>query len=341
MTEIDLVVPMVFPLDAVWQSDYARAFGQTASEARRNVRFRSWDTEHLLVQLCLKHMPWLRRIYILLAGESQVQPWMEEIRVKSEELRVKSEELGVKSGPSLCIVFHRDFIPQYLLPCFNVNTIEMFLHRIPGLSEHFIYSNDDFFPCSPLEPSDFFRPIHDSQSTIHNPSPQEIVTGESASSQIMLPCQQCRERPFPARPNIFHRFVKNGLDMVAADFGQEFTKTWLRPGHSMQPMLRSTVEHVCSAHADRIMRSFTLGRRPENYNQYIFPFWQHLSGRYINYTPSHTYLGPKTSTEDIVRHLRSEKPGIVCINDNEGIEDWQARAREVKREMERMVKSEK
>jgi hypothetical protein len=33
----------------------------------------------------------------------------------------------------------------------------MFLHRIPGLSERFIYGNDDMFPLSQLEPEDFFR----------------------------------------------------------------------------------------------------------------------------------------------------------------------------------------
>ena len=311
---IDLVIPMVFPQDDIWQADYAFAHGMSAVKARGNVRFRSWDNERLLILLCRKNMPWLRKIHILLAGESQVQQWMKEM--KSAESA--ADNGGKELLPSLNIVFHRDFIHHSLLPCFNVNTIEMHLHKIPDLAEHFIYSNDDFFPLSPLNPEDFFR----------------LANGDSCAERA-LPCQQCKVRPYPDKPNIFHKFVKNGLDMIAADFGKRFTDTWLRTGHSMQPMLRSTVESVCTVHADRIGKSFTLSRSPENFNQYIFPFWQHLSGQYIDHMPRHTYLGLMAATEDIVRHLRTEDPGIVCINDNGGIQDWEERARIVKQELTR------
>lgn len=295
---------MVFPEDPVWQAAYA-GLGGNAERACQNVRFRSWGMEGLLLRCCRKNMPWLRRIYILLAGESQ-----------GEYLAAK---LQGTAEPEVRLVYHREFMPEHLLPCFNVCTIEMFLHRIPGLSEHFIYSNDDFFPLSPLLPSDFFRAAEP-----HGP---------------LLPCQHFVEKPFPSKPNIFHRFVKNGLDMVAADFGRRFTQTWLRGAHSMQPMLLRTVRKVCDRHAVRISGSFTTSRRPENFNQYIFPFWQHLSGQYIDYVPCHAYLGPGMSTEEVVRYLRGEDPGICCINDNEGIADWQERAEAVKRELAERLKS--
>jgi len=32
----------------------------------------------------------------------------------------------------------------------------MFLHRMPGLSEHYIYFNDDMFPISKCSVEDFF-----------------------------------------------------------------------------------------------------------------------------------------------------------------------------------------
>ena len=40
--DIDLVIPMVFPSDPVWQRDYERSHGGTAFAAARNVRWRSW-----------------------------------------------------------------------------------------------------------------------------------------------------------------------------------------------------------------------------------------------------------------------------------------------------------
>lgn len=42
------------------------------------------------------------------------------------------------------IIHHDEIIPPEYLPTFNSNVIESFLHRIPGLSDNFIYMNDDF-----------------------------------------------------------------------------------------------------------------------------------------------------------------------------------------------------
>lgn len=292
---IDLVIPMVFPQDAAWQRDYA-GYSSFAAAAKYNERFRSWGTEELLIECVKKYMPWVRKIHILLARESQRQPWMERLGGGEPEVR---------------LVFHREFMDAKVLPCFNVLTIEMFLHRIPGLSERFIYSNDDFFPLSPLEETDFFRDG--------------------------LPCQRFEEKPYPKAPNVFERFVKNGLDMVAADFGRTFKDTWLRGGHSMQPMLLSTVRKVCELHADRIGTSFTVERTAKNLNQYIYPFYQHLSGEYVDHVPRRQYVGPRTKTEDIAGIIRDPDCGIVCLNDNEMITDWLDRAAIVRQEIRKKL----
>jgi len=42
------------------------------------------------------------------------------------------------------IIHHDEIIPSEYLPTFNSNVIESFLHRIPGLSDNFVYMNDDF-----------------------------------------------------------------------------------------------------------------------------------------------------------------------------------------------------
>ena len=285
---------MVFPQDLKWRHDYLTATGNFRNDRSTltSPRFRSWGTEELLIKCIQKNLPWIRTIYILLARPSQVQPWMEQFKIQNSKIK---------------IVFHRNFIPTQYLPTFNANTIEMWLHKIPDLSEYFIYGNDDLFPLSPLEESDFF--------------------------QDGLPCQRMKEKPYPEDPNTFQKFVKNGLDMVAEDWGVKFTDTWLRTGHSLQPMLRSTVEHVCTKHADRILQSFTLVRGSKNFNQYIIPFWQHLSGQYIDYVPRRRYIGPKVATEDIADILRDPNCGIVCINDNKSIEDCEARAEIVRREI--------
>lgn len=281
---IDFVVPLVFPNDPVWFKSYreSRAYN---GNAEQDVRFRTWETEELLMECVKKFMPWLNKIHILVSGESQVQKWMKGYH----------------------IVYHKDFMPEHLLPTFNVCTIEMFLHKIPDLAEHFIYSNDDFFPLSPLTREDFFR------------------NG--------LPCQHNDERPYPNPPNIFHRFVMKGLNMVARDFGKKYTNTWLRGGHSMQPMLKSTVEKVCALHKKEIEESFAPVRDPRNLNQYIFPFYQHLSGKYVDYLPRRQYIGLKHNIQQLVDAIRDPNAGIVCINDHEDIKDWKERANIAKLEI--------
>ena len=62
---------------------------------------------------------------------------------------INGEWLNTKH-PKLNIVCHEDFIPQKFLPTFNSHTIEWNFHRIPGLTEQFVYFNDDMFLLKPV-----------------------------------------------------------------------------------------------------------------------------------------------------------------------------------------------
>ncbi len=83
------------------------------------------------------YAPWIRNIYIVTDG--QVPEW-----------------LNIKH-PQIHLVEHQEiFCWPEDLPTFNSHAIECHLHRIPGLSSHFLYANDDmFFGCQTC-PEDFF-----------------------------------------------------------------------------------------------------------------------------------------------------------------------------------------
>ena len=300
---IDLVIPMVFPQDPKWQAEYRRLHG--GCPAASHVRWRSWGTEELLVRCCFKYMPWLRCIYLLLAGEGQVQEWMRDRSADAE---------GTAAGADakrtvVRVVFHRDFIPEKYLPCFTSPTIEMFLRNIPGLSEHFIYGNDDMFPLSPLSADDFFRGG--------------------------LPCQHLTEHPFPVRPNLFQRKCLNQQNMIAAPFGKHYTKTWLKNGHSLQPMLLSTCREVWERYGSEIRKYLSpITRTEHSYSQYIYPLYQYYTGKYADHAPWQKYLGAKTTLQELIDAIRDPHAGIVCVNDNEGIHDWQCRSELVRTAIE-------
>ena len=303
---------MVFPADPVWRQEYLR---NHSGDATRNVRFRSWGTEELLIRCCMKYMPWLRCIHILLAGESQVQGWMEDYTVlraklSGEQSSEQSSKFKVQSsGTKVKIHFHEDFMPKEYLPCFASPCIEMFLHRIPGLSEQFIYANDDMFPLSPLLPEDFFR------------------DGK--------PCQHITERNYPANPGLFMRKCMWQQNMIARPFGKHFTKTIPDTGHIFSAILKSSCEEVWRRHGEEIKQNLSpTGRTDRSANNWIYQLYQQYSGQYVDYRPTRHYTDQGTPTDDIAKIIRDPQAGIVCLNDNENISDWQRRTAIVRKEIE-------
>lgn len=130
---MDVVITYVNGLDPVWQSDYAKYTNTPILQKR----FRDWGTLKYLFRGIAKNMPFIRKVHLVVSGESQVPEW------------VNRDEVNV--------VLHRDIIPAEFLPTFNCNPIEMHLHRIADLDEEFLYFNDDMYPLRPCKPTDFFR----------------------------------------------------------------------------------------------------------------------------------------------------------------------------------------
>ncbi|MGC5083508.1 capsule biosynthesis protein CapC, partial [Escherichia coli] len=59
--------------------------------------------------------------------------------------------------PKVTIVRSEEFFADpSVLPTHNSHAVEAQLHRIPGLAEHFLYSNDDMFFGRPVTPELFF-----------------------------------------------------------------------------------------------------------------------------------------------------------------------------------------
>lgn len=129
---MDIVITYVNGLDPLWQQDYQQHTNIPILEKR----FRDWGTLQYLFRGIEINMPFIRKVHLIVARESQVPHWINRDTVN--------------------VVLHKDIIPEQYLPTFNCNPIEMNLHRIKGLDEEFIYFNDDIFPVAPCKPSDFF-----------------------------------------------------------------------------------------------------------------------------------------------------------------------------------------
>jgi len=99
-------------------------------------RFRDNEELRYSLRSLEKYAPWVRHIYVVTDG--QIPSW-----------------LDIES-PKLSIVKHRDiFANESHLPVFSSPAIEWSLDNIPGLSDMFLYFNDDVFLGSPVRPEDF------------------------------------------------------------------------------------------------------------------------------------------------------------------------------------------
>ncbi|MEA9985015.1 MULTISPECIES: stealth family protein [Subtercola] len=136
--DIDMVFSWVDGNDIEYQrrrraqaSEYVAGDGDDS-----DARYRQIDELKYALRSVYLFAPWVRRIFI--ATDSPKPTWLAE---HPRVTFVRSEEFF--SDPSV-------------LPTHNSQAVESQLHNIPGISEHFLYSNDDMFFGRPVQPNMFF-----------------------------------------------------------------------------------------------------------------------------------------------------------------------------------------
>jgi hypothetical protein len=141
-----------FPVDAVYT--WANAGDPDYQAARRAARERyaadgypqsshavhryrdNGELRHSLRSID-RNAPFLRRVHVVHGGAPPA--WLR------------------TDDPSLSLVRDDTLFPDpALAPSYSSDAIEAFLHRIPGLAEHYVYLNDDFFLAAPTSVEDFF-----------------------------------------------------------------------------------------------------------------------------------------------------------------------------------------
>lgn len=100
-----------------------------------DIRYVEHDELRYSLRSVLKYAPWINHIFIV--TNNQCPKWLQQ-------------------HPKITIINQNDIMPPAEYPTFSSVKIEMYLDRIPGLSEYFIYGCDDFFFGRNVQPSDFF-----------------------------------------------------------------------------------------------------------------------------------------------------------------------------------------
>lgn len=138
---IDIVIPFYNDSDKEWAEvlyEYMKKENMEDRQVSGEERYRDWECFKYWFRGIEKNCKWANKVFIVVANESQIPDWLD------------------RKNPKIEIVYHRDFIPEELLPTFNPMTIEVFFSKIKGLSNNYIYMNDDYFFINPTKKTLFF-----------------------------------------------------------------------------------------------------------------------------------------------------------------------------------------
>ena len=294
--DIDLVYLYVNSHDEAWLSR-RRQYSQEGFNGL--VRFR--DNGELLFSLrsVEKYAPWIRTVYIV--TDSAVPEWM---NTDCERLR---------------IVRHEEIMPPEILPCFNSNVIESYLSSIPGLSEVFLYANDDTLFGNTVTPDFFFRdgkPIIRMQKAKFDPDrPKDHYETAIGNARRMIKARNGKDFRYVPWHNI-DVYMKKSFDACREEFREEFSRASfnrLRTGQDIQRVIFQyyMLEHnACTLKVYDHTSPFMIGA--------LYAVASLFPDRLIDFfvCSIHIFVGNL-----ILRCLVSKKTRCMCINDGEDTTD--------------------
>lgn len=146
--EIDVVIAWVDGNDPKHKAKidpYLSDKVQKSDDIAGPTRYRSSGEIYYNVASVLRFAPFVRKIFIVTDDQN---PNLEDFLKKNfPENKIPIEIIDHK-------VIFRDY--EKYLPVFNSRAVETCIYRIPGLSENYVYFNDDFFLIRPVQITDWF-----------------------------------------------------------------------------------------------------------------------------------------------------------------------------------------
>ncbi|BBT02378.1 Stealth CR1 domain-containing protein [Klebsiella sp. WP7-S18-ESBL-04] len=301
MEPVDIVIPWVDSNDPDWQKEYYKNKPACNDTHSATSRFRDWDLMRYWFRGIEENMPWVRTIYFITCGH--IPEWL---NIKNKKLKV---------------VNHSDYIPSEYLPLFSSHVIEIFLHKIEGLSERFIYFNDDVFTLKNIPESYFFKKTIPCDTFAFN-----ALDCGNISHIIMNDIKEINES--------FNKkeVVKKNISGV---FSYKYPEKSLRSlllmpwpritgffdHHLPQPYLKSTFDDVWLEKKDILVKTAKQKfRTNDDVNQYLFRYWQLCTG---NYKPFNLYKYAKYysvtdgNIDEITSVIENKKSNILVINDDD------------------------
>ena len=304
MEPIDFVVTWVDGNDPEWFKEKQKYQGVTVDSGNTVNRFRDWGTFKYWFRAVEKNAPWVNHVYLVTCGH--YPEWLN------------------TAHPKLRLIRHTDYIPPECLPTFNSNVIELFLHKIPELEEHFVLFSDDVFITAPTVPEDFFIngvPRDEGLlEAVNCVDPKDIFPHTLLNNGGVI------NKHFKKKEVLRKHFTK----FINIKYGKDNIRTLLmlplenfsafRDLHVAASHTKSVFEEVWAAEPEVLMntgrnRFRTLG----DVSHWLMKNWRVCKGDFI---PRSTSWGKRFDIgvdKDICEQIKSGRWKTLCVND--GIPD--------------------
>lgn len=323
MDKIDFVMIWVDGNDPEWQKEKNKYDSSNKTGDSSVVRYRSWDNLQYWFRAVEKFAPWVNKIHFVTWGH--LPEWMN------------------TENPKLNIVNHKDYIPKEYLPTFNANTIELNLHRIKGLSDKFVYFNDDMFITDYVRPEDFFingKPVDTysldciyfgkKSAGFFNGNDLELINTHFSK-------KQCLKKDFSKWFS-----PKNGIKRVIKT---AMLNTWpwfpgLYYNHLPSNFLKETFETVWNEEGDVLNETcMDKFRTKSNCNQWLIKFWQLAQGvavpRSANFGRCF-HIKDRTFNE-MLSAIEKSRYKLICINDTVNTSNFELQKQQVIDSFEKLL----
>lgn len=233
-----------------------------------------------------KYLPWIRKIFIV--TDNQVPSFID------------------TNHPKIKIVHHSEIIPKEVLPTFNSVIIEYFIHNIPGLSEHFLYANDDTFVQAKLAPSFFFK------------DGLPIVRMEY---KPLIKSKLWLKKALRLKINNFRLSIENAYRLFENRFGLFYP---VMPHHNIDSYLKSDYKAVVEDIFKEEMEATFLNRfrNKTDIQRIIFSYYALAKKRgHLKYVTRKESCRIRVHKKDYLKYITKYQPKLFCLNDTERATD--------------------
>jgi hypothetical protein len=284
---IDVVYTWVDGSDPDWILRKAAAQDEHLSRsqvmhalAANDSRYMSRDELRYSLRSLDMYADWVRHVYLV--TDDQVPDWLD------------------SSNPRLTVVSHRDlFGNRGRLPTFNSHAIESQLHHIDGLSEHYLYLNDDVFFGRPISPSLFF---HGNGLPVFYLSKAKIGLGPSSPED--MPVMSA---------------AKSNRDLMAKMFDRTISNKFKHVPHALRRSVMADMEQDFAADFERTASSQFRSHEDVSISASLGHYYGYATGRAVPGDIRYFYADiARENTPAQLDDLLAERDfDVFCLNDHD------------------------